>query len=156
MERPAPNASTRPRSEVIMLGTGTSEGVPRLSCLVEGRTCKVCHDAMQPGSKNRRRNTGLIIRTHRWVRINKIKSRTMALISLQEQKQPSGEFNWVEKIIMIDCGKFWFHSALEHFPRLGINKIDAILVTHAHADAVRFHLTFEYACRTNVYIDWWI
>ncbi len=34
---------------LTFLGSGTSMGVPTLGC-----TCAVCHDAMQPGSKNRR------------------------------------------------------------------------------------------------------
>jgi hypothetical protein len=34
------------------------------SCLtaVEGPRCHVCHDSMLPGSRNRRRNTGIVIR----------------------------------------------------------------------------------------------
>ncbi len=36
---------------------------------------------------------------------------------------------------MIDCGKFFFHSAIEWFPKYQIERIDSILLTHDHLDA---------------------
>ncbi len=48
--------------ELIILGSGTSEGVPRLSCLTGGVHCEVCHAArFSPDSIHRRRNTSAII-----------------------------------------------------------------------------------------------
>lgn len=53
-------------SEFIFGGTGTSEGIPRLSCLIKSKLnndiCKVCTNSMEIGSKNRRRNTSGFIR----------------------------------------------------------------------------------------------
>ncbi|KAG6669164.1 hypothetical protein CIPAW_01G224100 [Carya illinoinensis] len=38
-------------SEIIFMGTGTSEGVPRVSCLTNPlKTCPVCSKAVEPGS----------------------------------------------------------------------------------------------------------
>ena len=92
------------------MGTGTSEGVPRVSCLTrEPPTCRVCVSAMQPGSKNRRRNTSLLIR----------------------YAHPDGR----ERNVVIDVGKFFWESALEWFVRYRVPTIDAVLLTHAHADA---------------------
>ncbi|KAB2061086.1 hypothetical protein ES319_A10G062900v1 [Gossypium barbadense] len=50
-------------SEIIFIGTGTSEGIPRVSCLTDPvKKCLVCSKAAEPGNINRRRNTSLLIR----------------------------------------------------------------------------------------------
>lgn len=100
-----------PDSEIVFLGTGTSEGVPRVSCLTrQPQTCKVCPDALRPGSRNRRRNTSLLIRF----------------------RAPDGS----PKNIAIDVGKFFYQSAIEWFPRVGVPSLDGVILTHQHADAV--------------------
>lgn len=38
--------------------------------------------------------------------------------------------------ILIDCGKTFYSSAITHFPLNGIRRITAVLLTHAHADAI--------------------
>ncbi|KAJ3683348.1 hypothetical protein LUZ60_013575 [Juncus effusus] len=97
-------------SEIIFIGTGTSEGIPRVSCLTHpSKTCPVCFKAAEPGNRNRRRNTSIIIR----------------------HVTSSDTFN-----ILIDAGKFFYHSALEWFPAFGLRAIDAVLITHSHADAI--------------------
>ncbi|KAK8618750.1 hypothetical protein V6N13_132731 [Hibiscus sabdariffa] len=98
------------QSEIIFLGTGTSEGIPRVSCLTDPvKKCQVCTKAAEPGNKNRRRNTSLLVR----------------------YCKPSGKCN-----ILIDAGKFFYHSALRWFPEFGIRTIDAVIITHSHADAI--------------------
>ncbi|KAK4395114.1 putative hydrolase [Sesamum angolense] len=98
------------QSEIIFVGTGTSEGIPRVSCLTNpDKKCPVCWKAIEPGNKNRRLNTSLLVRFSR----------------------PSGERN-----ILIDAGKFFYHSALKWFPTYGIRTIDAVIITHSHADAI--------------------
>ncbi|XP_030457720.1 putative hydrolase C777.06c [Syzygium oleosum] len=97
-------------SELIFMGTGTSEGIPRVSCLTNpSEKCPVCLKAAEPGSKNRRLNTGILIR----------------------YPGPTGKCN-----ILIDAGKFFYHSALRWFPAYGIRTIDAVVLTHSHADAI--------------------
>ncbi|XP_019196830.1 PREDICTED: putative hydrolase C777.06c [Ipomoea nil] len=98
------------QSEIIFLGTGTSEGIPRVSCLTNPvKTCPVCSKAIEPGNKNRRLNTSILIRHF----------------------GPSGYSN-----ILIDAGKFFYHSALRWFPAYGIRTLDAVVITHSHADAI--------------------
>ncbi|KAJ4749323.1 Metallo-hydrolase/oxidoreductase superfamily protein [Rhynchospora pubera] len=97
-------------SQIIFLGTGTSEGIPRVSCLTNpSKTCPVCSKATQPGNKNRRRNTSILIR----------------------HVTASATSN-----ILVDAGKFFYHSALQWFPIYGLRRLDAVLITHSHADAI--------------------
>ncbi|KAJ4898058.1 Metallo-hydrolase/oxidoreductase superfamily protein [Raphanus sativus] len=97
-------------SEIVFIGTGTSEGIPRVSCLTNPlKTCSVCTKATEPGNKNRRLNTSILVRYTR----------------------PSGTRN-----ILIDCGKFFYHSALKWFPTFGLRTLDAVVITHSHADAI--------------------
>ncbi|XP_039063696.1 uncharacterized protein LOC120208515 [Hibiscus syriacus] len=50
------------QSEIIFVGTGTSEGVPRVSCLTDPvKKCPVCTKAAVPGNKNRRLNTSVLV-----------------------------------------------------------------------------------------------
>lgn len=67
---------------------------------------------MKPGSKNRRFCTSLV-----------------AIGS--EPGRPD-----TSSTILIDCGKSFYESALRYFPSNGLSKIDAVLLTHPHADAV--------------------
>ncbi|KAF2301039.1 hypothetical protein GH714_019494 [Hevea brasiliensis] len=70
---------------------------------------QVCSKAVEPGNKNRRLNTSLLIR----------------------YSGPGERRN-----ILIDAGKFFYHSALQWFPAFGLRTIDAVIITHSHADAI--------------------
>ncbi|CAI5505515.1 unnamed protein product [Closterium sp. Naga37s-1] len=83
------------RSDIVFVGTGTSEGIPRVSCLTNpDKICPVCEAATQPGNRNRRRNTSLLIR----------------------HRTHGGADGPVTRNILIDAGKFFYHSALQWFP----------------------------------------
>lgn len=117
-----------PTAQLLITGSGTSCGVPCVRCLTahvpdprvppgppppdpttwgEERPCRVCHDAVRPGSKNRRRNTGCVLRV-----------------------AATG------RAVAIDVGKYFIHSAIDLFPREGVRFLDAVVLTHDHADAV--------------------
>lgn len=93
---------------LIFLGTGTSSQVPTIGCLTDPESkCRVCPSSLHMETqKNRRRNTS-------------------ALITLSNEKN-----------ILIDCGKSFFEMALQIWPRAKLRQIDALLLTHAHADAM--------------------
>lgn len=43
----------------------------------------------------------------------------------------------LHRTIIVDVGKSFQASAIEWFPKYGLRKIDAVLITHAHADGAR-------------------
>eukprot|EP01122_Echinamoeba_exundans_P005412 TRINITY_DN15570_c0_g1_i1.p1 TRINITY_DN15570_c0_g1~~TRINITY_DN15570_c0_g1_i1.p1 ORF type:complete len:325 (+),score=21.54 TRINITY_DN15570_c0_g1_i1:361-1335(+) len=90
---------------LIFVGAGSSTGTPRATCLMKHPVaCKVCSDAIKPGSKNRRKNPSLLVR-------------------------------YRNKDILIDCGKTFRDSFLAVMLKYKLSKIDALILTHPHADA---------------------
>ncbi|KAG9290330.1 hypothetical protein G9A89_007061 [Geosiphon pyriformis] len=98
--------------EIIFLGTGTSSGIPTVSCLTDPKEgCRTCLSTRtEKGQVNLRRNTSLLIRV----------------------ENPDGRL----RNIVIDCGKTFYVSALKWFPHHNLRQIDALILTHPHADAI--------------------
>ena len=44
------------------------------------------------------------------------------------------------RTVLIDAGKNFQAAALEWFPKYGLRRIDAVLLTHGHADGKYTHL----------------
>lgn len=105
--------------KILFLGTGVSTAIPNIFHMVvksrpgkpsEG-CCKVCNDAMDYNSKNRRNNVSI------------------AILFLDP-------INGSEKCVMVDCGKTMRDACIRLLPKNGIVNVDAILLTHGHADAI--------------------
>ncbi|NLM01491.1 MAG: MBL fold metallo-hydrolase [Treponema sp.] len=87
--------------EIIILGSGTSQGIPVIGC-----NCRVCHSA------------------------NAKDKRTRSSIFVKETKQNCSSVN--TNGILIDCGPEFRIQAI----RENISKIDAVFLTHSHADHI--------------------
>ncbi|KAI8817804.1 beta-lactamase-like protein, partial [Fimicolochytrium jonesii] len=109
--------------------TGTSGNVPNIYCLTKDvPDCKTCLAALEVSmpqniprragvvpntpvyNKNRRRNTGAVVR----------------------YMHSDGRM----RTILIDCGKTFYDASLTWFTHHNLRQIDAVLLTHGHADAM--------------------
>ncbi|GAA5982654.1 hypothetical protein JCM11641_002325 [Rhodosporidiobolus odoratus] len=113
--------SPKPRRnlDLLLLGTGTSSSIPLVGCLTSPETgCHCCRSTLNPndkdGQKNRRRNTSAVLRI----------------------KPDKASEDQSEKTVLIDCGKTFLASAIDLWPKKGLRNIDAVILTHAHADAI--------------------
>ena len=97
--------------DVTFVGTGVSTGIPVLSHVLRGG-CSVCSDAHRnPGSRNRRNNVSILLRH-------------------------SDEKTGAERNILVDVGKTMRPALMNTCPAVGVHTIDAIFLTHGHADAI--------------------
>ena len=129
-----------PAFDLIFLGTGTSGSVPNISCLTappEQEPCQTCLSTLTPeGKKNIRRNTSAVVRvdgTDGKVYVGNFGSSitsiwTLIIVYLRRLRT-----------ILIDAGKNFQAAALEWFPKYGLRRIDAVLLTHGHADGKRVY-----------------
>ncbi|KAH8120514.1 beta-lactamase-like protein [Phellopilus nigrolimitatus] len=111
------SSAARPNElEFIFLGTGCSSALPLVKCVTASPDvpqCRTCLSTLDPaGRKNMRRNTSAVVRVK------------------------SADSDGKLATIVIDVGKTFLPSALEWFPKYGLRKIDGVLITHAHADAM--------------------
>ena len=109
--------------DVCILGSGVSTGVPMMNHVFAGECPKaetrrksdgksVCLEAYEnPRSKNARGNVSILVRY-----------------------TPDGSDKTAT--IMVDAGKTMRPACLKSFPIIGAQSIDALLLTHDHADAV--------------------
>ncbi|EGG06849.1 Hypothetical protein MELLADRAFT_124040 [Melampsora larici-populina 98AG31] len=110
-----------PDLEMIFLGTGPSSQIPDVGCVLgPDGPCAGCKLAMVKSSNSpvldKRGNTSAILRF---------------IPPTLDGKQKS-----TPKTILIDVGKSFRNAALEFFPPNKLSKIDAVLLTHPHADAI--------------------
>lgn len=107
------------KSRLVFIGTGNSSGTPRPQCIMNSRNdnaftkrCAVSMQSMkgQPDcNRNYRGNPGLLI----------------------QYAAADGE----ARNIQIDAGKTYREHLLRWYPRFGVRWVDAVIITHDHADA---------------------
>ncbi|XP_057428569.1 putative hydrolase C777.06c [Lotus japonicus] len=102
-------------SALIFLGTGCSSMVPNVMCLIQPSNppCSVCVQSLTlppDRNPNYRCNTSLLI----------------------DYRESNGDHNY----ILIDVGKTFREGVLRWFTLHQIPRIDSIILTHEHADAV--------------------
>lgn len=107
--------SSSGESELIILGSGCSSGVPSPRCLLhpDDPPCKVCHSAVATppeSNRNYRCNTSLLINF--------------------------ADDDGQRKYIQIDVGKNFKEQVLRWFTSYQIPHVDAVILTHEHADAI--------------------
>ena len=147
---------------IFVLGSGTSEGVPVVSCLLDPDSkCATCMDANSDRySKNRRRNTSLAIQVPlpatEYETYSNLNMRTNLIEKEQKQLQERMAMRRKREgdrkaTIVIDIGKFFWQSGLDLFPKLGLESIDSILLTHFHIDAIGgLDDLRDWTCRTQL------
>ena len=108
------NGISHKELSILFLGSGVSTGLPKLGCIVRPDQtlpeCAVCKSALNPNSRNRRGNVSVLLRFQ-------------------------GEDGRIRSI-MVDAGKTMREACLRFLPMHSIRGIDALLLTHAHADAI--------------------
>jgi len=141
--------------DVLFLGSGVSTGVPRIGCIVRPDqslpVCRVCHDAMRAGSRNRRGNVSILVRfwhadgrpRHIMVggQIPCIGRRGACRGACTDCGPLSRNLTTADShapavFAQVDAGKTMREQCMRLLPRHGIRNLDALLITHAHADAI--------------------
>ncbi|KDO35399.1 hypothetical protein SPRG_00249 [Saprolegnia parasitica CBS 223.65] len=97
--------ATMPELEIVVLGSGPSSSVPVVRCLVTNPACPVCPEALANPVSKNRRNN------------------------------PSLLVRLLGQTVLIDCGKTFRDSLLRAHPQHSPFAIDAVVLTHGHADA---------------------
>lgn len=96
--------------KATILGSGCSTSVPHMLHILGGG-CSICAAAAEdPRSKDRRGNVSLLLRS----------------------TLPDG----AERCVMVDFGKTARAGILQHFPPRGLKRVHALILTHAHMDAI--------------------
>eukprot|EP01012_Entosiphon_sulcatum_P056748 TRINITY_DN80445_c0_g1_i1.p1 TRINITY_DN80445_c0_g1~~TRINITY_DN80445_c0_g1_i1.p1 ORF type:complete len:338 (-),score=51.88 TRINITY_DN80445_c0_g1_i1:18-1004(-) len=105
------------KPKFIFVGTGVSTAVPVLTHALDAERLKkdncACVDALKPGSRNRRNNVSAILRV-----------------------PVLGDSGAEYRNVLIDAGKTFRDAALTVLMTHGIATLDALLLTHDHADAI--------------------
>lgn len=130
-------------AEFIFLGTGTSSQIPLINCLSQRPiTCKVCESAVaveRPEHQLPSTSTSSTAATSKSAS-SSVKGKS-AKFSKNKRRNTSCLYrhhssNGSVKNVLLDCGKSFYDSAVTWFTEYDLKQIDAVIITHGHADAV--------------------
>jgi phosphoribosyl 1,2-cyclic phosphodiesterase len=103
------------------MGSGTSSSIPLFNCISQNPiTCSACKLGLQVQD---------LPKAGKCVKYNKNKRRNSSCLI----KIPLADGSI--KNVIIDCGKTFYESSFTWFLEYGVIQIDAVLLTHGHADA---------------------
>jgi phosphoribosyl 1,2-cyclic phosphodiesterase len=107
--------------EVVFIGSGSSSGTPNIRCAMDGaENCVACKSALaDPDSKNNRGNPSILIK-----------------VPYTESERSKSEDANIHRNILVDVGKTFKRGALKWFRKFGVSAVDAVILTHEHADAI--------------------
>ena len=118
--------------ELIFVGTGVSTGIPVMGHFLGG--C-ACDDAINtPNSKNRRNNVSILL--HQKGAAEDIAKLTPPSDVLHTADYLSGRLA-LDTNVLIDAGKTFREAYFNVLVKKGVNAINALLLTHEHADAMQ-------------------
>lgn len=122
-------------SRAVLLGSGSSSSTPSIRCLLRPSPCAVCLDAYRnPQSKNRRHNPSLLLQFEKPEPTSSPDDGAEGNKAHENEGHPSPRRSFFN--LLIDCGKTFREVALQHFSNLGVQYIEAVLLTHGHSDAI--------------------
>lgn len=134
-----PTVRSRWLDKLIFLGTGTSGQVPAIQCLThasasdsgvrrEYQPCAACHDVLLHGplSRNRRTCTAAVV-------VGGPKHAEARAGAADGDGTGRRED---QTTLLIDCGPTFYQEACKAWATHDLRRIDAVLLTHGHADAV--------------------
>ncbi|KAJ1566727.1 hypothetical protein HK405_008673, partial [Cladochytrium tenue] len=132
----------------VFLGTGSSDSTPRVKCLTSPiPNCKACVPAtrLRDPAPLQSSEPGVVdpddpLGSGRGLTRTEVEP--TPLWNRNRRGNTSGMYRYTAedgrvRNILIDCGKtFCSFGAAQWFPRLGVDTIDAVILTHGHADAI--------------------
>lgn len=142
-----PALRSRWLDKVILLGTGTSGQVPAVQCMTHAaalsparevhhgddrtyQSCRACHDVLLHGSLSRNRRTctaAVVVGGPEHVE---------SVSAPGQVGSPGAKRRPDQTTILIDCGPTFYEAACKAWAAHDLREIDAVLLTHGHADAV--------------------
>jgi phosphoribosyl 1,2-cyclic phosphodiesterase len=119
-------------ARIVIVGAGSSSSTPMIRCAVSSEPCAQCADAIaNPASRNHRLNPALLVQ---------VRGPPEPKAAVADSGEAAG-FRGGDargstlRNVLTDCGKTFRQQALKVLAPLKVARLDALLLTHDHADA---------------------
>ena len=118
-DTPVSSSLSSPSSRFAVLGSGASTASPWLQCIIsQDNCCPICKEACANPTMS-----------------YNVRNNVSALLTFYPNNNNNTATENTPKHVMIDAGKTMRSTIWKCFPQLKVSGIDALLLTHAHADA---------------------